>query len=153
MVIVHSKKLVVVFLGNLMAHPFAVDDGCHAVLAFRFGGLHADFSHADLPAVPPFTEPALVFIEVGQIVPIYGCALTECFRFHGIPVGGLYRLYSGLSRRFLLLRRIYFLPHFRAQVDGDAFLSVQHVHSDGEGKVGLDDAVQRFQPLLQGMFL
>lgn len=148
-VVVHGKELVVVFLGNLMAYPLAVDDGGHAVLAFCFGGLHADFAHADLPAVPPFTEPSLVLIDIGQVIPIYGRTFAGRFRFHGIPVGGLCRLYPRFSLRFLCLCRFYFLPHFRAQVNGDAFLAVQRFHRDGGGEVGLDDAVQRFQPLLQ----
>lgn len=72
MVIIDCEEFVVIFLADFMGDDLPVDDSCHFVFALCRGGVYGNLADLDLPAVPLFPIPALVFVEQENIPSIDG---------------------------------------------------------------------------------
>ena len=149
MVVINGHELVILLLGDFVAHGFAVYDGGHAVLALSFGGFYPYLVHGHLPSMPALSEPALVRVDVGEVVTVHHHRSLWQYPF--------FRLYGQAFIDILPLPALLYLPHLgklavqvflerRMQFDGNHLVTIQHVHCDRCGKILLDDAINDFQP-------
>ena len=62
-VIIHSKKLVVVFLADFVADDLSVNNSGHLVFTLRLCRLHGNVTDLYFPAMFLLTIPAFAFVE------------------------------------------------------------------------------------------
>ena len=76
-VVVNGHKLVVLLLCNLVAHPFAVDDGGHLVCSLLSGRFHTDIIYCHLSAMPSFAVPTFIGTDCCKVIAVHHHALPR----------------------------------------------------------------------------
>ena len=137
MIVINSKKLIILLLAYLMAYDLSVNDGAHSELSLGFRRVYGYFANLYLTSVPFLSVPAHLFVERCQVTSVHcGCSLH--IRCHPLL---LYLLFIQESVLLQLVLLFYFLTYFRMQTDCDTAVAVQRFHAYLVGKVRTDDVV------------